>query len=49
LALNFSAIALVVTAAETGCPFPIGFPMVTTSGMTSEEEGEITTNRLDAV
>ena len=32
---NFMAISLVVTTAEIGCPFPIGFPIVTMSGHTS--------------
>lgn len=31
---NFLAISLVVTTADIGCPFPIGFPIVTMSGHT---------------
>ena len=33
---NFLAISLVVTTAETGWPLPIGLPMVTMSGQTSD-------------
>ena len=32
---NDSAIALVVTTAPIGCPFAIGLPMTTMSGMTA--------------
>ena len=34
LSANFEAISLVVTTADTGCPFPIGLPIVTMSGTT---------------
>ena len=33
--LKASEISTVVTTADTGCPFPIGFPIVTMSGTTS--------------
>jgi len=32
--LKLDEIALVVTTAATGCPLPIGFPIVTISGTT---------------
>ena len=34
--LKASEISTVVTTADTGCPFPIGLPIVTMSGTTSE-------------
>jgi hypothetical protein len=35
--LKLDEMALVVTTAATGCPLPIGFPIVTISGTTPEK------------